>query len=83
MVGLLFEADQLGVPLHGHAPVAELVAHDSFVVVLAQHQDEGKRAHALPDVTDGNACRPPPLRPHVGARAALAEFERAFGDSEL
>src|SRR5213083_1687212 len=50
VTGFLFDAGELGVPLHRHAPVAEMVAHDPLVVVLAQHQDEGEWAHALPDV---------------------------------
>ena len=39
-VRLLLEADQLGVPLHRHAQVAKLVAHDPFVVVLAEDENE-------------------------------------------
>ena len=45
LTGFLLEADQLGVPLHRHAQVAKLVAHDPFVVVLAEDQDEGIGRH--------------------------------------
>ncbi len=77
------DGDELGIPLHGHAPAAEVIAHDPFVVVLAQHQDKGKRAHALPDVTQRDARRPLSFRPHVGAIAAAAQLERPLSDPEL
>src|SRR5439155_15347221 len=83
LTGFLAEAGELGVPLHRHAPVAEVLAHDPLVVVLAEHQDEGKRAHALPDFAQRDARRPLSLRPHVGAVAAAAELERTLRDPEL
>ena len=49
--GILRQADQLRVPLHGHAPVAEGVAQQPFVVVLAEDQEKGIRAQIAPDVT--------------------------------
>src|SRR5262245_28131403 len=57
MVRLLVEADKLRVPLHCYTEVEQLLAHDALVIVLPQHQDEGKRTHAFADVADGNARR--------------------------
>src|SRR5213083_448238 len=81
--GFLGDAGELGVPLHRHAPVAQVVAHDPLVVVLAQHQDKGKRADALPDVAQRDARRPLSFRPHIGAVAAAAQLERTLRDPEL
>src|SRR6266480_4302181 len=83
VTGFLVDAGELGVPLHRKAPVAEMVAHDPLVVVLAQHQDKGKRTDALPDVTQRDARRPLSFRPHIGAVAAAAHLERTLRDPEL
>src|SRR3989475_5273624 len=61
-------------------PYTTLFRSDPLVVVLAQHQDKGKRADALPDVAQRDARRPLSFRPHIGAVAAAAQFERTLRD---
>jgi hypothetical protein len=82
-IGVLLERGKLGVPLHADPEFVETIAQDALVVVLAQHEDEGKRALALAHVADGNARRQAALRPQVRALGALAERERAVDHTEL
>ena len=79
----LLEPDQLGIPLHRHAPVTESVAHNPFVVVLAEDQNERIRSHGSPGFAKRDTPHPPPLRPHVCACAGLAELECPIDDTEL
>jgi hypothetical protein len=66
-----------------HAVLGELRAHDVLIVVLAKHQHERKRAEALADVADRDACAPASVRPHVGGGGAGAERERLLDDAHL
>ena len=82
-VGLLLEADQLGVPLDRQAEIAQLVAHDPLVVVLAEDEDVRIGRHEPPGLAQRDPRHLPPLRPHVCAGAALAELQRPLDDAEL
>ena len=82
-VGLLCDADQFGVPLDRQAKLAQPVAHDALVVVLAEDQDVGIGRHGTSGVAERHPRHLPPLRPHVGAGGDLAKFESAIGDAEL
>ena len=66
-----------------HALVAQRLAQQPLVVVLAQDQEEGIGTQLAPDVTQRDARGPPALRPHVGAGRALAELERPLDDAEM
>ena len=84
LVGLLLEADQLGVPLHRQAPVAQPVAHDPFVVVLAEDEDERIGRHGLlPASPSGTRAilrpcaqrfAPVPRLPSSSARSTMPSF---------
>ena len=74
--------DELGVPLHRHAEVAEPIAHDALVVVLAEDEDVRIRRDVLPGVAQRDVRGLSPLRPHIRAGAALAELERTIDDAE-
>src|SRR6266508_2237518 len=83
MAGFLLEAEELGIPLHRYAPVTKLVAHDPFVVVLAEDQNERIRRHALPGFAEGDTRHLPPFGPNFCALSALAGLARPIDDSEL
>src|SRR5439155_25242493 len=83
VAGLLFEADELRVPLDRHAPVGKPVAHDSFVVVLAEDENVRIRSHAPAGVAQRDVRHHPTFRPDVGAVPPLSELERALDDPEL
>src|SRR6266404_5635015 len=83
MAGFLLEAEELGIPLYRHAPVTELVAHDPFVVVLAEDENERIRRHVLPGFAERDTRHLPPFRPNVCACSALAELERPIDDAEF
>ena len=79
-VGLLLEAHQLGVPLHGQAELAQLVAHDAFVVVLAEDEDERIGRDAFPASPRGTRAirrpcaqmlAPVPRLPSSSARSTM------------
>src|SRR5437773_654065 len=83
MAGFRLEAEELGIPLHRHAPVTKLVAHDPFVVILTEDENERIRSHALPRFAEGDTRHPSAFSPDVCARPALAELERPIDDAEL
>jgi hypothetical protein len=83
LVGLLCEADELGVPLHRYAQLAQLVAHNPFVVVLAEDEDERVGGFVSSGFAQRDVRHPAPLRPDVCAAAAFAEREGAIDDAEL
>ncbi len=82
-VRLLLQADQLGVPLDRYAQVTKLFPHDHFVVVLAENEDVGIGRRVPPGFAERDAGHLPALRPHIRARAALAELQRPIDDAEL
>ena len=82
-VGLLFEADELGVPVHVAAVSAQLVAEQAFVVVLAEDHQERIRAEIAADIAERDARRAAAARPEVGTGRAPAELERALHQAEL
>ena len=82
-IGCLLEGDELGVPLHRHVPVAQLLPHDPFVIVLAENEDIRVRSYALACFAQRNPRSFPAFRPDVGARAVLAELEGTVDDPEL
>ena len=63
LVGVLLEADELGVPLHRRCRVAQLLAHDAFVVVLAEDQDVRIGRDVAPGVAQRHARHLAALRP--------------------
>lgn len=79
----LREARELGIPPDGRAPVAEPVAHDPLVVVLAENENERVWTQRSPGLAQGYVGHLAPFRPKVCARAALAELERPLDDAEL
>ncbi len=83
VIGVLREADQLGVPLHGEALVSKRLAQQTFVVVLPQDQQVGIRAHIPSDVSQRHACSPPPVCPQDGAVGFFAEGDCLVGDAQV
>ena len=83
LTGILREADEFRVPLHGRAAIPQSIAEQTFVVILAKDQEKGIRAQIAPDVAQRNARCAPPLNPQIRARGALAEVERRLDDAEL
>ncbi len=82
-LAVLLQVDKLGVPFDSAAEVSELLAHDALIVVLAEHQDEGKGCYALARIAQRHARHAPAPRPEIGTRALLAQLERALSDSKL
>ena len=82
MAGLLLQRDQLGIPLNRDAPIAKLVAHDPFVVVLTEDENERIGRDALPALIQGHTRHPPAFRPQIRARAVLPELQRPVHDAE-
>ena len=77
MPGAQFEADQFGVPPHGHSLPAEQFAEQLLVVVLPEDQHERIRAQLAADVAERYADRGPSARcPEVHADRRPAEFDR-------
>src|SRR5262249_60872980 len=60
-----------------------MLAHDVFVVVLAQHQDVGKRTQILPHFVEGNARLQSPAGPHVRTITGSPQLDGALGNTEL
>ena len=83
MVRRLCKADQFGVPLHGRVPVAQPLAHDALVVVLAEDQDVWIGRRAAPGLAQRHARGVPAARPDVGAGGGRAKLERPPDDAEL
>ncbi len=83
MVRVLLDGRELGVPFDRDAELAQLLAHDQLVIVLAKHQDERKRAQVLADVTDRNACGPAPVCPYIAAGGAGTQRECLIDDAHL
>ena len=79
----LLETGKLGVPLHRHPELAQSLAHDELVVVLAEHEDVRIRRHAVARIAQPHVRQPAALRPDVAADARLAELERATDDTEM
>src|SRR5262245_31988779 len=82
-IGALLEREQLGVPLHMDARLAQLVAEDMFVVVLTEHVNERKARLLASGLVERNTPHTTAFGPHVGARTGLAELECALDDAEL
>jgi hypothetical protein len=59
------------------------LSQQAFVVVLAQDQKEWIGAHVAPNVTQRDACSPPPSGPHVGTGGALPEREGLLNDAKM
>jgi hypothetical protein len=51
-----------------------MVAHDAFVIVLAEDEEEGIGSYLFPGITQTDACLPLPICPNVSASAALTKF---------
>jgi hypothetical protein len=59
------------------------LSQQPFVVVLAQDQKEWIRAHVAPNVTQRDACSPPPSGPHVRTGGAFPELEGLLNDAKV
>ena len=77
------QAHELGVPAHRRPLLAQALAHEALVVVLAEDEDVRVRRRTLAGAAEQHATHVATARPDVGTRAALAELERALGDTEL
>ena len=83
MPGVLLETDELGVPLHRHAKVTKPLAHDPFVVVLAEDENVGIGREASAGQPQRDMARSPPFGPQVRARGGLAQLERAIDNAKF
>src|SRR3989454_12454800 len=79
VIGVLREADELGVPLYGEAAGAQRVSQQPLVVVLPQDEQVGIRADIPPDVPQRNTRGSPALCPQHGAVGAFAEGDCLVG----
>ena len=66
-----------------NAELAQLLAHDPLIVVLAEDQDVGIGRHQAPGVAQRHPRHLPALRPDVGAGGDPAELQRTLDDAEL
>src|SRR5262249_32098507 len=83
MVRLLIERRQFRVPMHGKPPLREMLAHDAFVVILAQHQDVRKRTHFLSHFIERNPRSQSAPSPHVRPITGAPQFDCALSKAEL
>ncbi len=83
MFGGLFKANELRVPLHVHAPLAQGFSEQPLVVVLTQDQKKRIRTQITPDVTERYACSASPFDPHVCAGRARAQLEGTLDNPEV
>src|SRR5215470_9232876 len=81
-VGLLVEADQLGIPLHLHLERVQLLTHDALVVVLAEDENVRIGGRTVAGIAERHMGHPPPLRPHVGAGGGLTQLDRSIDNPE-
>jgi hypothetical protein len=60
-----------------------MVAHDAFVVILAEDKKERVRRYFFSDVTQSDACPPLSLCPDISTCAAFAKLQRSINNSQL